>query len=122
MNKRKNGEEIEITRKKKKNISNYNAYKISNTKKTKKLVAKKKKGKTLKKDKTSKLFVQNITLDLKNNPIKRSYRIYKKQNHNVLTSINYINIRNNFFTFDQINIRFSEKQIYEMAIKINKYK
>ena len=45
MSKRKNGEEIEINTKKKKNISNYNTYKISNTKKTKKLIAKKRKAK-----------------------------------------------------------------------------
>ena len=74
-----------------------------------------------KKDKTSRLFIQNIRLDLKNNPIKRRQRISKKQNHNVLTSNNYKNNRNNYSTFDQINIRFSEKQIYEIAIKINKH-
>ena len=69
-----------------------------------------------KQQKKNKIKKQNIN----SNPVKKRQ---KSNNHynNILTINNCTNIRNDDSTLNDINVSFNEKQIYEMAIKINKY-
>ena len=83
-----------------------------NTKKSKKLNRDKKKKKH---HKFSELNIQ--TIKIKTNPIKKRKKKLNNSISNNLTTNN--NTTNNNNTFAQMNLRFSEKQIYKMAMKIN---
>ena len=114
INKNKKEKENSNNKKRKKNNINNNLNKATNQKKAKELVLKKTKNKSpKKKHKSTKLNIQNINIDIKGNPIKKNKRKMNNPFHTDLTT-------NNYNSFEQINMKFTENQIYGMAMKINK--